>query len=77
MLFDAVMAELTGYPEMLVMSAVTGLFRGATVLNQNLVVAEHVPANKLPSAIGMTMAVKGACVLGIGSALGECRAVYM
>lgn len=64
------MAELSGFTELLVMSAVTGLFRGATVLNQNLVVAEHVPASKLPSAIGMAMVVKGACVLGIGSALG-------
>ncbi|XP_052124090.1 monocarboxylate transporter 2-like [Frankliniella occidentalis] len=69
----SVMAELRGFTELIVMAAVTGMFRGATVLNQNLVIAEHVPAAKLPSAIGLAMVVKGACVLGFGSALGVVR----
>ncbi|XP_034245205.1 monocarboxylate transporter 12 [Thrips palmi] len=69
----SVMATMTGFTELLALSAVVGLFRGATVLNQNLVVAEHVPASKLPAAIGMAMVVKGACVLGLGSALGVVR----
>ncbi|KAE8746194.1 hypothetical protein FOCC_FOCC007066, partial [Frankliniella occidentalis] len=65
--------QLRGFTELIVMAAVTGMFRGATVLNQNLVIAEHVPAAKLPSAIGLAMVVKGACVLGFGSALGVVR----
>ncbi|KAK3923697.1 Monocarboxylate transporter 12 [Frankliniella fusca] len=67
------LAEIRGFPEMLTLAAVTGFFRGATVLNQNLVIAEHVPAARLPSAIGLAMVVKGACALCIGSALGVIR----
>lgn len=55
----------------LAMSAVCGLARAATVINQNLVIAEYTKDVHVSSAVGLNMVSKGIFVLTVGRLLGN------
>ncbi|XP_053687309.1 monocarboxylate transporter 12-B [Sabethes cyaneus] len=70
----SVMAEMRGLVALMVTSAVYGIFRSITIVNQNLTIAEYCSENgldgMLPNALGFNMIVKGVLVLSFGQALG-------
>lgn len=65
----------SGRTELLVMSAVFGYVRAATVVNQNLVVSEYATKDQLPGALGLNMVAKGVAVISIGQLLGNYQRV--
>ncbi|KAJ3639370.1 hypothetical protein Zmor_002732 [Zophobas morio] len=60
----------TTFTMLIVFSAVCGLARAATVINQNLVIAEYSKEAHVSSAVGLNMVSKGVFVLTIGRLLG-------
>lgn len=48
-----------------------GYARAATVLNQNLTIAEYCDEAKLPAALGLYMVTKGIIVLSVGQFFGR------
>lgn len=65
------MSMTSGRTELIVMSAVFGYVRAATVVNQNLVVSEYATKDQLPGALGLNMVAKGIAVITIGQLLGK------
>ncbi|XP_015836418.1 uncharacterized protein LOC100142456 isoform X2 [Tribolium castaneum] len=66
----SVLAMQTTYSMLILLSAVCGLARAATVINQNLVIAEYSKEAHISSAVGLNMVCKGIFVLTIGRLLG-------
>ncbi|KAG8229385.1 hypothetical protein J437_LFUL000906 [Ladona fulva] len=69
----SVIAELSNYYALLVVSALCGFVRGSTVVNFNLSIAENCSAKQLPAALGINMVMKGVSILVLGPVLGWVR----
>lgn len=70
-----VLANTLNRHELIIMSAIYGYIRAATVVNQNLTISEYATEDKLAGALGLNMIAKGLFVITIGQLLGE-FAVY-
>lgn len=66
-----VLAGTLNRHELLIMSAIYGYVRAATVVNQNLTISEYASEDKLAGALGLNMIAKGVFVMTIGQLLGE------
>ncbi|XP_044257067.1 monocarboxylate transporter 5-like [Tribolium madens] len=66
----SILAIQTTYSMLILLSAICGLARAATVINQNLVIAEYSKEGQISSAVGLNMVCKGIFVLTIGRMLG-------
>jgi MCP family monocarboxylic acid transporter-like MFS transporter 14 len=66
----SILAIQTRYTMVIALSAVCGLSRAVTVINQNLVIAEYSKEAHVSSALGLNMVSKGIFVLTIGRLLG-------
>lgn len=66
-----VLAGTLNRHELLIMSAIYGYVRAATVVNQNLTISEYASEDKLAGALGLNMIAKGVFVMTIGQFLGE------
>ncbi|XP_055691095.1 monocarboxylate transporter 12 [Lutzomyia longipalpis] len=69
----ATLAETSRKDSLLIISAVYGYIRAATVVNQNLCVSEHCSQEKLAGALGLVMIAKGISVITLGQLLGWLR----
>ncbi|XP_071448024.1 monocarboxylate transporter 14 isoform X2 [Hetaerina americana] len=69
----SVIAELTDYYNLLIVSAICGFVRGSTIVNFNLSIAEHCSSAQLPAALGINMVMKGVSILILGPILGWVR----
>uniref|UniRef100_A0A1L8DED4 Putative monocarboxylate transporter n=1 Tax=Nyssomyia neivai TaxID=330878 RepID=A0A1L8DED4_9DIPT len=67
------LAETSKRENLLIISAIYGYIRAATVVNQNLCVSEHCSQDKLPGALGIVMVAKGISVITLGQLLGWIR----
>lgn len=67
----AILAETTDRTSLIVMSAIYGYVRAATVVNQNLIISEYAAQDKLASSLSLTMVMKGVFVMTIGQFLGN------
>lgn len=67
----AILAETSNRTSLIVMSAVYGYVRAATVVNQNLTISEYAAQDKLASSLSLTMIMKGIFVMTIGQFLGN------
>lgn len=67
----AILAETSNRTNLIVMSAIYGYVRAATVVNQSLTISEYSAPDKLSSALSLTMIMKGVFVMTIGQLLGE------
>lgn len=67
----AILAETSNRNNLIVMSAIYGYVRAATVVNQNLTISEYSTQDKLASSLSLTMIMKGICVMTIGQLLGN------
>uniref|UniRef100_A0A1Q3FSR7 Putative monocarboxylate transporter n=1 Tax=Culex tarsalis TaxID=7177 RepID=A0A1Q3FSR7_CULTA len=70
----SVMAEMRSIVPLMITSAVYGIFRSITIVNQNLTIAEYCGEkgleSMLPNALGFNMITKGVLVLSLGQLLG-------
>lgn len=66
-----VLAETLNRHNLIVMSAVYGYVRAATVVNQNLTISEYASQEKLGGALSLNMITKGIFVMTIGQLLGN------
>lgn len=66
-----ILADTLNRHELLIMSAVYGYVRAATVVNQNLTISEYATEDKLAGALGLNMIAKGVFVMTIGQLLGK------
>ncbi|XP_034254705.1 uncharacterized protein LOC117653254 isoform X2 [Thrips palmi] len=69
----SIMAEQTEWAPLIASLVVCGFFRGATLINYQLTVAECVTLDKLPAAVGLNMVAKGITVVSLGPLLGLVR----
>lgn len=67
----AILAETSNRTSLIIMSAVYGYVRAATVVNQNLTISEYAAPDKLSSSLSLTMIMKGVFVMTIGQLLGN------
>lgn len=66
-----ILAETLSRHRLIIMSAIYGYVRAATVVNQNLTISEYATQDKLASALGLNMIAKGVFVMTIGQLLGK------
>lgn len=66
-----VLAETLSRHKLIIMSAIYGYIRAATVVNQNLTISEYATEDKLAGALGLNMIAKGIFVMTIGQLLGK------
>lgn len=66
-----ILAETLDRHKLIIMSAIYGYIRAATVVNQNLTISEYASQDKLGSALSLNMIAKGIFVMTIGQFLGE------
>lgn len=66
-----ILAETSNRTSLIIMSAVYGYVRAATVVNQNLTISEYAAPDKLSSSLSLTMIMKGVFVMTIGQLLGK------
>ncbi|XP_058456988.1 monocarboxylate transporter 12 [Malaya genurostris] len=70
----SVMAEMRSIIALMVTSALYGIFRSITIVNQNLTISEYCSEmgleSMLPNALGFNMIAKGVLVLSLGQLLG-------
>lgn len=69
----SIMAEQTAWAPLMTTLVICGFFRGATLINYQLTVAECVTLDKLPAAVGLNMVAKGITVVSLGPLLGLVR----
>lgn len=69
--FFPVMAEQKEWAPLIANLVICGFFRGATLINYQLTVAECVTLDKLPAAVGLNMVAKGITVVSLGPLLGK------
>lgn len=69
----ACLAETTNLHIILAMSALTGMTKSATVINNNLTISAHCRADKLAGGLGLSMISKGIIVITVGQLLGWIR----
>lgn len=69
----AALAETTDITSLMVLSALTGITKSATVLNNNLAISEYVRPEKLAGGLGLNMITKAVLVITVGSFLGWIR----
>lgn len=67
----AILAETTDRTSLILMCALYGYVRAATVVNQNLTISEYAAQDKLASSLSLTMIMKGIFVMTIGQLLGK------
>lgn len=67
----AILAETSDRNGLIIMSAIYGYVRAATVVNQNLTISEYTSQDKLAGAIGLNMVTKGFLVITVGQFLGK------
>lgn len=72
-----VLAETLSQHKLIVMSAIYGYVRAATVVNQNLTISEYASQDKLASALSLNMIAKGIFVMTIGQLLGNSESHLM
>lgn len=61
---------MSTFKYLLVGSFVSGYFRAPAVIFQNLVISEYIKDERLPSAVGLNMVMKGITVMICGQLLG-------
>uniref|UniRef100_A0A6P7F783 Monocarboxylate transporter 9-like isoform X2 n=1 Tax=Diabrotica virgifera virgifera TaxID=50390 RepID=A0A6P7F783_DIAVI len=61
---------MPSYLSLAIVAFIVGYFRAIAVINQNLVISEYIPKEKLPSAVGLNMVTKALLQLTFGQALG-------
>ncbi|XP_055640027.1 uncharacterized protein LOC129777635 isoform X2 [Toxorhynchites rutilus septentrionalis] len=69
----SIVAEQTGYTELMVWLSITGFFRGVALANFTLCVSEYSSLEKLPAAFGWHMVGKGVFVIAFGPLIGAIR----
>lgn len=69
----AALAETTDFTSLLVLSALSGITKSATVLNNNLAISEYIRPEKLAGGLGLNMITKAILVITVGSFLGWIR----
>lgn len=67
----AIFAETMGRFKPILISAIYGYVRAATVVNQNLTISEYASQDKLSGALSLNMIAKGISVMLIGQLLGK------
>lgn len=67
----ATLAETSSRNKLIIMSAIYGYVRAATVVNQNLTISEYTSQDKLAGALGLNMITKGILVITVGQFLGK------
>lgn len=67
----AALAETSSRNKLIIMSAIYGYVRAATVVNQNLTISEYTSQDKLAGALGLNMITKGILVITVGQFLGR------
>lgn len=67
----AILAQTSDRNSLIVMSAIYGYVRAATVVNQNLTISEYASQDRLASSLSLTMIMKGVFVMTIGQLLGN------
>lgn len=65
------LADTLNRHELLIISALYGYVRAATVVNQNLTISEYATEDKLAGALGLNMIAKGVFVMTVGQLLGK------
>lgn len=73
----ATLAETSDRNGLIIMSAIYGYVRAATVVNQNLTISEYTSQDKLAGAIGLNMVTKGFLVITVGQFLGKPYVTYL
>lgn len=69
----SIVAEQTGYTQLMVWLSITGFFRGVALANFTLCVSEYSSLEKLPAAFGWHMVGKGVFVIAFGPLIGAIR----
>lgn len=69
------LAEQTEYMTLMITLVINGFFRGATLINFTLTIAEHCDLEKLPAAFGLHMVAKGIFIVLLGPLIGMFRDV--
>lgn len=67
------MAESSNFYVLIVLSAICGGFKSATVVNNNLTISEYCTPETLPGGLGLNMIAKGIFAISIGQLLGWIR----
>lgn len=67
------LAQTLNRHRLIMISAIYGYVRAATVVNQNLTISEYTTQDKLAGALGLNMITKGVFVITIGQLLGWIR----
>ncbi|XP_017049777.1 monocarboxylate transporter 13 isoform X2 [Drosophila ficusphila] len=68
-----VLAENQALPVIIAVSAITGMMKSATVINNNLTISAHCRSEKLAGGLGLSMMSKGVIVITVGQLLGWVR----
>jgi hypothetical protein len=71
-----VLAEQTDYTALMATLVISGLFRGATLINFTLTISEYCSLDKLPAAFGLHMVAKGLFIVILSPPIGKDK-VYM
>jgi MFS family permease len=66
-----VFASVQGFMMIAVMSGVVGFLKGALVVNQSLVIAEHCPLDRFAAAYSLFMVINGVITLCLGPLVGK------
>ncbi|XP_072380190.1 uncharacterized protein [Diabrotica undecimpunctata] len=61
---------MPSYLSLAIVAFIVGYFRAIAVINQNLVISEYIPKEKLPSAVGLNMVTKALLSFTVGQGLG-------
>ncbi|XP_059618434.1 uncharacterized protein LOC132262943 isoform X2 [Phlebotomus argentipes] len=69
----SIIAEQTGWTELIVWLSISGFFRGAALSNFTLTVSEYCTLDKLPAAFGWHMVGKAIFVVALGPLIGVIR----
>lgn len=69
----SILAETHERNKLIFISVIYGYCRAATIVNTSLTISEYVRTDKLPSALGLNMVIKGCFAISIGQFLGWIR----
>lgn len=72
----AILAETADRYQLIIISAIYGYVRAATVVNQNLTISEYTSQDKLAGALGLNMITKGFLVITVGQFLGKNKILF-
>lgn len=70
-LFVTVLIQFTTYLPLLIITGILGGLRSLVHIAQPIVMADHVPIERYPSAYGLYMLLSGGLSLSVGPMIGE------